>query len=106
MSDFIKVSQEKIADLMSRVTVMAERVGDSTSTVAHAFLDGQFYLATGHSGCIDPRMFDAKIGADMALKDARAKAEKKLWELEGYLLYSLTVATENIAEQLTQKEQA
>lgn len=58
----------------------------STTTFAHAFLDGEFYLATGKSACISKENFDAEIGMDIAMKNAEVAAREKLWELEGYAL--------------------
>lgn len=59
-----------------------------TSTFCHAFLDGHFLLATGHSACISPENYDKDIGDRIALADAEPKAIKELWKLEGYALYT------------------
>ncbi|MRT30799.1 Gp49 family protein [Herbaspirillum sp. CAH-3] len=82
-----RVTPEDIDRLMARVQYLGGRVGDTTSTVVHAFLDGKFLLASGHSACVSPENFDADIGTDIARKQAEAKAREKLWELEGYVLF-------------------
>ncbi len=70
---------------MARLAFRVSRDGDSTSTFAHAYLDG-FYLATGHSVCVSPANFNAEEGSKHALNACLPKAEDKLWELEGYAL--------------------
>lgn len=80
-----KVTPEQITALMARVTFKGNVEG--TSTFVHAYLDDKFYLATGHSACVDPANFNEKIGYDIARKNASLKAHDKLWELEGYALW-------------------
>jgi hypothetical protein len=57
----------------------------STTTMAHAFLDGEFYLGTGTSTCVSKENFDKEIGMQIAQKNAEILSRKKLWEIEGYL---------------------
>lgn len=84
-----RIRIEQIDAAMTRVQyVIVQRPGDSTATFAHAFLDGAFFLASGMSACIDPANFDAAIGERIARGKAEAGARDKLWELEGYALYS------------------
>lgn len=81
-----RVTPGQIDKLMERVEYRSQSpIG--TSTFVHAFLDGKFLLATGHSACVDPRNFNEEIGLRIATDEAKAKAREKLWELEGYLLY-------------------
>jgi hypothetical protein len=40
------------------------------------------FTVTGESACASPENFDARIGCDIAFKNAR----EKIWLLEGYLL--------------------
>jgi hypothetical protein len=44
------------------------------------------------SACVDPRNFNAKLGADYAIQDCVNAARDKLWELEGYHLAKITAA--------------
>lgn len=82
-----RITPDHIAACMARVTyVVDDRVNGSTTTLAHAFLDGSFYLGTGMSACVSVDNYDADIGRSFALKNATKKAEDKLWELEGYAL--------------------
>ncbi len=86
-----RVTQARIADLMDRIVYTFDvRPNGSTTTLAHAFLDGAFYLATGVSACVSACVsvenFDAELGKSIATRGAKAAAEEKLWELEGYAL--------------------
>ena len=84
-----RVTKDQIDTLMDRVTyVTVQQPGDTTSTFVHAFLDGNFFLATGFSACVSKENFSADIGERLAKGNATKQAENKLWELEGYRLYS------------------
>lgn len=80
------VSEQRINELVSRITFRFEQPQGTTTTLAHAFLDDEFYLASGFSGCVDKAKFNAAVGEKNAGRDALAKARNKLWELEGYAL--------------------
>lgn len=91
-----RVTPAEIAALMERVHYQVElRPAGSTSTFVHAFLDGRFYLGTGHSACVSPENYRQEIGTDIASRHARRIAEDKLWELEGYRLYAPTREVES-----------
>lgn len=82
-----RVTPAHIKALMDRIVYTFDvRPNGSTTTLAHAFLDGDFYLATGASSCVSVENFDAELGKDIAIAGAKAAAEDKLWELEGYAL--------------------
>lgn len=81
-----RVTKERIDSLMSRVVYRYDQPEGTTSTLAHAFLDGEFLLASGHSACVSRENFNAALGQKMARDEAEAKARDKLWELEGYAL--------------------
>lgn len=81
------VTPEQIAALRERVTIQFDNPAGTTSTFAHAFLDGRFYLATGHSACVDPANFDFEKGKTYAAKSLEPKILGKLWNFEGYSLY-------------------
>ena len=82
-----RVTPEHINKLMSRVVILFSGPSSTTSTFAHAFLDGVFFLATGHSACVSPENFDQEVGMKIARANAERAARDKLWELEGYALY-------------------
>lgn len=83
-----RVTPDRIEGLMKRVDYkLATRRVDDTSTFVHAYLDGTFYLASGHSACVASANFDADIGYKIAMGKAEAAARDKLWELEGYVLF-------------------
>jgi len=79
-----RVTPKQIDALLARVEYKFEY--HHTSTFCHAFLDGEFYLATGHSACVSLANYDKEIGDRIAVSDAAAKAVKQLWLLEGYVL--------------------
>lgn len=83
-----RISPGYINELMEQVIFIIIVLEGTTSTFAHAYLDGKFYLATGHSACVSPENFNAEIGQKIALSKAEALAKDKLWELEGYRLYA------------------
>lgn len=82
-----RVTAEQIQALMAKLTWHYEQPKGTTSTFAHAYL-GRFFLTTGHSACVSPENFDAALGMKYAREQAEGKAREKLWELEGYVLYS------------------
>lgn len=84
-----RVTLPQIDALMARVSYIGGRLCQSTSTVVHAFLDGDFLLATGHSACVSPDNFNADLGFELAKSDAQKKARDQLWLLEGYALRKL-----------------
>lgn len=80
-----RITPERIQELMDRCSHTYDVQG--TSTFCHFFLDGKFYLASGHSACVSPENFDPGIGRKVAFNNAGQAARNKLWELEGYALY-------------------
>lgn len=87
-----RVTKEHIDALMEQVQYIGGRVEQTTSTVVHAFLDGNFLLASGHSACVSAENFDADMGYRMAQAQAASKARDQLWLLEGYVLRSKLAA--------------
>ena len=84
-----RVTKDQIDALKQRVIYTVEQQpGGTTSTFVHAFLDGKFFLATGFSACVNAENFNTDIGERLARGNAEKQAEAKLWELEGYRLYS------------------
>lgn len=81
-----RVTKDHIDALMARVSFVGGRVDQTTSTIVHAFLDGSFLLASGHSACVSAENFNAELGFNMARSQAEAKARDQLWLLEGYAL--------------------
>jgi hypothetical protein len=86
-ADVPRVTSDQIEALKERVTYsVEERPLGSTSTLVHAFLDGTFYLATGHSACVSAEAFNAERGLQIALENVKRAAEDALWKYEGYAL--------------------
>ena len=97
-----RVTPADIKALMDRIVYTFDvRPNGSTTTLAHAFLDGDFYLATGVSACVSVENFDAELGKDIAIAGAKAAAEDKLWELEGYALRKRLAAAPKAGDWLT-----
>ena len=82
-----RITPGDIQALMDRVHYIHYIPQGTTSTFVHAYLDGKFFLASGHSACVSPENFNAEIGYSIALGKAVDAAKDKLWELEGYRLY-------------------
>jgi hypothetical protein len=82
-----RITLEHIMAMLDRVEIHIGNPPSTTSTFAHAFLDGKFLLATGHTACVDPSNFNAELGAKYATERAFELAKDKLYELEGYRLY-------------------
>jgi len=80
-----RVTPAQIEALVGRVHHTYEVQG--TSTFCHAFLDGKFYLGSGHSACVSPENFDEGVGRTVAFNNVGTVVRNKLWELEGYSLY-------------------
>lgn len=83
-----RITPAGIAALMARVEFVTHTPGGTTSTFVHAYLDGKFYLASGHSACVSVANFNAEIGYRIAHGKVLVAAQDKLWELEGYYLYA------------------
>ena len=60
-----------------------------------------FSCATGVSACVSVENFDAELGKDIAIAGAKAAAEDKLWELEGYALRKRLAAAPKAGDWLT-----
>ena len=88
-----RITKEQIDALMKRVIYFVVVPSGTTSTFAHAYLDGKFFLASGHEN------FNVELGEKISLNKAEAAARDKLWELEGYRLYAcLTDSTQPAKE--------
>lgn len=83
-----RVTPADIDALMARVQyIVPVHAGETTSTFVHAYLDGKFYLASGHSACVSLENFNEVTGIRIAKGKAETAARDKLWELEGYALH-------------------
>ncbi len=88
-STYPKVSVERIDELMSKVVYDVHVCEGSTTTVVTAMLPIHhinFSLCTEIMACVDPRNFNAVLGAKYGIQKAERSARNKLWELEGYKL--------------------
>jgi len=83
-----RITVDHINEMLNRrVTFDFARTAGTTSTFCHAYLDGSFYLTSGHSACVSIENFDEELGRQIAERNAREQATKRLWGLEGYRLY-------------------
>lgn len=101
-----RVTPAEIDALVARLVVRVEQPAGTTSTFVHLFLDDRFYIASGHSACVVPENFSAIVGQELATKDAIANARKKLWELEGYLLYMTLHGAEQVVKHIQEHNNA
>lgn len=88
-SIYPKVEASTLDKLMEQVTVSTYIVEGTTTTVATAMLKVgavNFTLCNEFTACVDPRNFNAELGAKFARLKALEVARNKLWELEGYAL--------------------
>jgi len=95
-SVYPKVTAERIDQLMQKVIFSTHVVPNTTTTIATAILQVnlvKFTLANEFTACVDPRNFNAELGAKYAIQKASESARNKLWELEGYLLASVFSAS-------------
>jgi len=83
-----RISLAHVQEMRRRVFYRFEQPVNTTTTFCHAFLDGTFYLGSGHSACVSPENFDAQVGQDAAMRKAQQVATDKLYELEGYRLWA------------------
>ena len=81
-----RVTPEQIDAMMDRVSYQHAGFEGTTSIIVAAFLDGDFYLGSGHSACVSKTNFCPQIGFKIAHGNAEKAARDKLWELEGYAL--------------------
>jgi len=87
--DAPRITLDYINQLVSeRVTYRFEQPKGTTSTFCHAFLDDAFYLVTGRTACVSLDNFDAELGMKFAQQSAANQAQDKLFELEGWRLYT------------------
>lgn len=83
-----RVTPEQVDAWMERVAIMCAQIPGTTTMVAHALLDGTFYLGTTFSACVSPENFDENLGMDIASRKCIDMVREKAWELLGYELYS------------------
>lgn len=87
-SIYPKVEASHIDKLVELVSCTANVIEGTTTTVATAMIELggiKFTLAHESTACVDPRNFNAELGAKYAIEKAMATARNKLWELEGWL---------------------
>lgn len=86
----IKVTQQRIDELLKRVSITGGQIEGTSVTVLTAFLDQQFILACEYSACVDINNFNPETGFQIARAKLDRAVVQKLWELEGYRLYMET----------------
>mgnify|MGYP003667385021 CR=1 FL=1 len=84
-----RITNDEIEAKMKSVKYDCHIVPGTTTTVVTAYTvmgHIKFTLATEIMACVDPRNFNAEIGAKYGTEKAAKSAKDKLWELEGYRL--------------------
>ena len=74
------VTQSVIDELMESCDIAVTTAFDKCTIVACKLPNG--FVIVESSSCVDPANYDEDMGVDICIKNI----EKKLWELEGYLL--------------------
>lgn len=74
------VTQSVIDELMESCDIAVTTAFDKCTIVACKLPNG--FVIVESSSCVDPDNYDEDMGVDICMKNI----EKKLWELEGYLL--------------------
>lgn len=74
------VTQSIIDELMESCDIAVTTAFDKCTIVACKLPNG--FVIVESSSCVDPANYDEDMGVDICMKNI----EKKLWELEGYLL--------------------
>ncbi|EAW2472671.1 hypothetical protein FBD63_15040 [Salmonella enterica subsp. enterica] len=82
----MRVEQCTIDGLVESLTFHTHHFPGTTCTVAIAVLPDGFVAGAGKSACIDPALFDAETGRDIAISNAKSDAANRLWEMEGWRL--------------------
>jgi hypothetical protein len=71
-----------LADIQGRIKHTEYIVVPNTTLTVCVLTLQNGFTVTGESACIDPKMFNAAIGEQIAFNNAL----EKIWPLEGYLL--------------------
>ena len=71
---------------MAKVVYWTQHIPDTTSTIAVAFDENGFSIASHISASVSKENFDAELGKKIALADCEKKARDEMWRLEGYML--------------------
>lgn len=74
------VTQSVIDELLESCDIAVTTAFDKCTIVACKLPNG--FVIVESSSCVDPANYDEDMGVDICMKNI----EKKLWELEGYLL--------------------
>lgn len=84
------ITPEHIQDILKRRVTILCRFEDTPQKLvrAEAWLDSTYLLADCISKPVDPSNFDKQKGIDYSTEEVRKLAEDKLWQLEGYVLYT------------------
>lgn len=81
------VDSMQIDDMVDELKYESWVVPNTTTTVVAAIMPDNFVVALGTSATVSSENFNADIGYDIALNDAKQKATDKLWELKGWELH-------------------
>lgn len=74
------VTQAVVDELMESCDIAVTTAFDKCTIVACKLLNG--FVIVESSSCVDPANYDEDMGVDICMKNI----ERKVWELEGYLL--------------------
>lgn len=75
-----RVTEERITCILAVSEVRTMTIFDKVTVVSVKLPNG--FIITESAACVDPKNYNKELGRNICLE----RIEKKLWELEGYLL--------------------
>lgn len=82
----LAVCKEYVQTMASKLVFDVYPVNTTNATVAVSLFKDGTVISTGISVCADPKSFNAELGKEYAIADAKKKAVDEIWKLEGYAL--------------------
>ncbi len=95
--DAPRVTKAQIDALMASLTYKVTTIPGTTVTVCAALMPDGYMVGIGYSACVSPANFNEEIGNGVAARNAKADAEKNLWQMEGYVLRHVLKGTALLA---------
>jgi len=74
------ITQRHIDSLVSKSSVLVQKIGDKTTIVQLVLPNG--FAINEFSSCVDPENYNEELGKSICIE----RIKNKIWELEGYLL--------------------
>lgn len=82
----VRITEDRIDEIMAKTDFHVETFGGKTTVVMATLPNG--YIIVESSSCVDPANYCQELGE----KICKERIKDKIWELEGYLLQTITAA--------------